>query len=107
MNQSEHLLTCVSEECGEIAQIALRMSQAAHKALRFGLDDGYPESDRTNRADLVREANDLFGALERLQEAGVDLPGLFDRSAIDAKKSKITKWMGHAESLGTLHREEG
>lgn len=102
MNAQEHLLTCVAEEGNEVAQIASRISQAAHKALRFGLDDGYPDTDRTNRSDLVREVNDLIGALEALQEAGVALPGLYDRAAIDAKKAKIKKWMGYAEGKGTL-----
>jgi hypothetical protein len=96
--------TCVAEECSELAQNALRVAQAANKALRFGLDDGYPRTDRTNRADLVREFNDLVDALEGLQDCGVELPGLFDRAAIDAKKAKILKWMGHAESIGTLQR---
>ncbi len=103
MNSAEHLLTCVNEESGEIAQIALRLSQATCKALRFGLDDGYPGTDRTNRMDLVREVNDLIGALEGLVEAGVELPGLFDRAAIEAKKAKISKWMEHAKARGALH----
>jgi len=104
VNHSEHMLTCVAEECSEVAQISLRLAQAANKALRFGLHDGYPDTERTNRNDLVREFNDLVGALEGLQECGVELPGLFDRTAIDAKKAKILKWMEHAESLGTLLR---
>lgn len=102
MNESEHLLTCVNEECAEVAQIALRIVQATDKALRFGLDDGYPNTDRTNRSDLVREFNDLVGALEGLQAVGVELPGLFDRAAIDAKKTKIIHWMKHAEERGAL-----
>jgi hypothetical protein len=106
MNTKEHLLTCVSEESGEIAQIALRISQASCKALRFGLDDGYPGTDRTNRLDLVREFNDLVGALEGLEAAGVELPGLFDRKAIEAKKQKILKWMGHARASGSLKDED-
>lgn len=50
----------------------------------------------------MREFNDLVGVLEGLQEAGVELDGLFDRVSIDAKKAKIIKWMGHAEQHGTL-----
>jgi hypothetical protein len=100
--KNEHQLTCVNEESGEIAQIALRISQATCKALRFGMDDGYPGTDRTNRMDLVREVNDLIGALERLVEAGVEMPGLFDREAIEAKKKKIEKWMSHAKKNNAL-----
>lgn len=105
MNHQEHLLTCIAEEGGELAQAALQLSQAAHKALRFGVDDGYPGTDRTNRGDLVRETNDLIGVLEALQEAGVALPGLFDRASIDAKKSKVSQWMGYAYGLGTLDQD--
>ena len=53
--------------------------------------------------DLVREVNDLIGALECLVEAGVELPGLFDRTAIEAKKAKIAQWMEHAKARGALH----
>jgi hypothetical protein len=79
MTTQEHLLVCLMEECAEIAQVATRITQAAAKALRFGLDNGYPGTDRTNRADLVREINDLMGVIEAIQEAGVELSGLFDR----------------------------
>ncbi len=85
-----------------MAQVALRIAQAANKAVRFGMDDGYPDTHRTNRADLVREVNDLLGALEGLREVGIELPGLYDRAAIEAKKAKIKKWMGYAEQVGTL-----
>lgn len=102
MNTQEHLLTCVGEEAVEIVQIGTRISQATSKALRFGLDDGYPQTDRTNRSDLVREVNDLIGALEALQDAGVELPGLFDRTAIEAKKARIAHWMEHAKNTGAL-----
>lgn len=100
MNVLEHLLTCVAEEGCEIGQ-------AAHKAQRFGLEDTNPKTGNTNRQDLVAEVNDLLGALELLQEHGVDLSGLFDRAAIDAKKAKIITWMGHAEAVGTLQRGDG
>lgn len=105
MTPTEHVLAVVEEECGEIAEVALRAGKAASKALRFGPDDGYPGTDRTNRADLVREVNDLLGSLELLQEHGVELPGLFDRVAIDAKKARVRHWMGHAHSLGRLSHE--
>lgn len=77
------------------------MIQAATKAQRFGLDDGYPGTDRTNRQDLVNESNDLIGALEHLSERE-ELQGLFDRKMIDAKKEKIKKWHQHAIITGAL-----
>lgn len=95
MNLLEHLLTCTAEEGGEV-------SQAAHKALRFGLDDINPKTQRTNRADIVAEFNDLVGVLELLQEQGVELPGLFDREAIESKKQRVRHWLGHSAVVGTL-----
>ncbi len=97
MNTIEHLLTCVADEGCEI-------SQAVHKALRFSLNDTNPKTGNTNLADIVAEVNDLLGALELLQENGVELPGLFDRVAIDAKKAKVMAWMMHSESVGALQR---
>jgi hypothetical protein len=106
MTPTEHVLAVVEEECGEVAEIALRMSRAASKALRFGPEDGYPGTERTNRSDLVREFNDLLGSLELMQEQGIELPGLFDRAAIDAKKARVRQWMEHARSLGRLSEPE-
>lgn len=97
MNLTEHLLTCAAEEGCEIGQ-------AGHKALRFGLDDINPKSRQTNRQDLVTEVNDLLGVLEMLQEHGVELPGLFDRRAIEAKKLRVLTWMEHSLAVGALQK---
>lgn len=114
MNRVEHAMTVAAEECSEVAQAALDADipglarQAAHiaqtigKALRFGINDGYPGAGSTNGENLVREVNDLIGALEVMIEEGIPLPGLLDRAAIDAKKARIRHWMGHAAALGTL-----
>ena len=95
MNTTEHLLVCANEE-------GLEIGQAADKALRFGLHDGYPETDRTNITDFVAEVNDLVGVLELMQENGIKLPNLFDRLAIEAKKARVNKYMDVARRLGTL-----
>jgi hypothetical protein len=105
MNVSEHLITCLAEESGEIAQIAGRISQAAHKALRFGLNDGYPGTNRTNLRDMVQEFNDLIGVIELMHEEGIVLDGLYDRAAIEAKKEKVRMYMVYAEDRGCLQRE--
>lgn len=89
MNRKEHLVTCVAEEANEIAIAAHNISHAAHKALRFGLNSNYMTPKVTNLDDIVREVNDLIGTLELLQEAGVEMPMLYDRAAIDAKKARI------------------
>jgi hypothetical protein len=64
MNKTDYLLTCLAEEAGEI-------TQAVGKSLRFGLEDGYPETSRTNRTDLQAELNDLFALVELLQNENV------------------------------------
>lgn len=102
MTRNDHLLVILSEEAHEISMAAGRVGQAASKALRFGLQDGYPGTERTNCADLVGEVNDLIAMCEMLMESGVELPGLLDRKAIDAKKAKVERFLAHSTNLGRL-----
>jgi len=95
VNTDEHLMVCAIEE-------SLEIGQAACKALRFGVNDGHPGTNRTNINDFIMEVNDLMGVLELIEENGVKLPNLFDRKAILAKKEKVIKFMGVARDLGTL-----
>jgi len=95
MNIKEYLLVCVNEE-------GLEIGHAADKALRFGLHDGYPGTDRTNITDLVAEINDLIGVLELMRENGIELPKLFDRLDIETKKARVNKYMAVSKNLGTL-----
>lgn len=83
---------------------SLKWPRPDTKTLRFGLDDINPKTGRTNRIDLVAEVNDLLGVLELLQDNGVMLDGLFDRDAIEAKKSRVLTWMDHSAATGTLQR---
>jgi len=96
MTESEHLLTCLAEEAGEIVQ-------ACAKALRFGLDDGYPGTDRTNAGDISKECTDLMAVLELLHEHG-DLEWLLPDCAkrMEAKKAKVREFMEYARKRGTL-----
>lgn len=109
MNKIEHLTVCASEEAGEIAEIAFELGQVAlklskdfHKALRFGYNDIDPARNKTKIELLAAEFNDLIGCMELLEESGIKFPGLFDRSAIDAKKAKVTHFLGVAKELGTV-----
>ena len=95
MNRTEHLLVCLAEECAEVGQ-------AASKALRFGLTDQPPGGGLRNNEYIVRELNDVLAIVEMLGEHGVELIGMFDRVAIDAKKAKVKNYMFYAESRGTL-----
>lgn len=94
MTRQEHLLTCLAEEAAEI-------QQAVSKALRFGLDDGYPGTDRTNAEDIAKEIIDFLSIVELLTEARV-LPVIPSMKAIEAKKEKVRQYMEYAKDRGTL-----
>ena len=95
MNLTEHLLTTLAEEATEVAQ-------ACAKALRFGLEDGYPGTDRTNRGDIARELADMRGVIEMLAEQGVQFPEASDQTLVARKKLQVRKFLGYAFSRGSL-----
>lgn len=95
-------MVCGNEEAGEVAVAALAVAKALSKALRFGQTDTNPERNMTAEEVLAAELNDLEAVVEMLQDAGVPLPGLHDRDAIEAKKRKVRKLMGYAERQGSL-----
>jgi NTP pyrophosphatase (non-canonical NTP hydrolase) len=98
MNRQEHLLACLAEEAGEIVQ-------AVGKALRFGLQDGYPGTSRTNEQDIKDECNQLLAVFEMLK---CDVFKMADdeisRTAktIDKKQKKVLEYMEYAEKTGAL-----
>lgn len=94
MNRTEHLLSCLAEECAEVAQ---RVS----KALRFGLDEVQPGQPHTNAQRIGQEFHDLLAVVEMLEEEGsLDRPT--DTHAIERKKAKVLAFMEYAEQCGTL-----
>jgi NTP pyrophosphatase (non-canonical NTP hydrolase) len=93
MNRQQHLLIKIMEECGEI-------QQAASKALLFGLDDGYPGTDRKNITDLGNELNDLAAVVDMLTTDGLDLHA--DEKRIYEKKAKVEHWMLYSSERGIL-----
>lgn len=95
MNTKEHLLVCLIEECAEI-------QQAASKALRFGLDDGYPGSDTTNSQDMGREITDLIAVIDLCREHGMALQPLEFMTMYDEKIQKVNAYMQYARERGTL-----
>jgi hypothetical protein len=97
MTKREHLLVCLIEECGEVIQ-------AASKALRFGLDDGYPGTGRTNVNDIARELDDLDAIQRMLINDGVDLHP--DDSQILAKMQKVELYQKYAIERGTLEKQK-
>ncbi len=95
MNKTEHLLTCLAEECAEVGQ-------AAAKALRFGIGDMPPNGGLPNNEYIVREVNDVLAIIELLIDHGLKLDGIGDQVSIDEKKAKVAHFMEYAEKRGTL-----
>jgi hypothetical protein len=92
MNCSEHLLTCLAEECSEIAQ-------EVAKALRFGLDDKKSGQDLTNAQRIAQEFNDLLAVYDMLRHEGL-LPS--PSTAFAPKQMKVENFMQYAKARGTL-----
>jgi len=101
MNEIEHLLTILSEECAELAKCAA-------KAQRFGLNDIEPGLTETNADRIMAEFHDVLAAMEMLSDS---VPGMGDlgvyasprvRDAIYAKVEKVQKWMNYSREQGTL-----
>lgn len=59
MSREQLLLTCLAEECAEVAQ-------ACSKAIRFGMEASHPDYDYTNRQKLRHELGDLLGVCDML-----------------------------------------
>ena len=84
--ETNYLLTCLSEECGEIIKEAC-------KGIRFGLDSHYPGKIATNAECLLQEFHDLWAIIEILQDQRV-IPKYSEESQKfqkEAKKEKILK----------------
>jgi len=95
MTEIEHLLICLSEECAEI-------QKAISKALRFGLDDGYPGGKTTNLEDIIKELNDLEGVLQLLAPKIFTFSNFSNSIEIAKKKDKVKEFMEYAKKRGTL-----
>jgi hypothetical protein len=94
----QHLLSCLAEECAEVAE---RVS----KALRFGIGEVQPGQSLTNAERIVVEFQDLMGVAKMLHDRGVlNLDG-DDSDALLAKEAKVKKFMVYAKSIGALTGE--
>jgi len=92
MDKLEHIVTCISEECAEISQIA-------SKSLRFGLNDTYEEKSNIER--LNEEINDPIAVIELLSEECDVVIKVNDRH-IEEKKAKVLRYMRYPRERGTL-----
>lgn len=95
MNRQEHLLTCLAEECAEVAQ---RVS----KALRFGLLEIQPGQPLTNQERINEEIYDLLSVIDILEGHGILLDLDYDADRFTRKQAKIEKFMAYAAEQGAL-----
>ena len=93
MTETEHLLSCLAEECAEVGQ---RVS----KALRFGLREIQPGQALTNVERIAAELQDVMAVAGMLASRGV-LPDA-NPKALVTKIQKVEKYMEYARSIGTI-----
>jgi hypothetical protein len=95
MNRTEHLLTCLAEECAEVGQ---RVS----KALRFGLSEVQPGQPLRNSDRIEEELRDLFAVASILAAEGVIGWCLPEQIEVSTKLAKIEKFMSISREQGVL-----
>jgi hypothetical protein len=95
MDRTEHLLTCLAEECAEVAQ---RVS----KALRFGLHEVQRGQGQTNVGRICDELGDLIAVAAILRDERILGDFLPDADAIGAKLDKIERFMAISREQGVL-----
>jgi NTP pyrophosphatase (non-canonical NTP hydrolase) len=92
VNRAEHLLTCLAEECAEVAQ---RVS----KALRFGLSEVQPGQASDNADRIADEVGDLISVIGILVDEGIIPDPIPDQRE---KLAKIERFMAISREQGTL-----
>lgn len=97
MNKEQMLLTLLSEECVEVAQLA-------SKSIRFGLDSCDPTTGKSNVNALHQELIDIISVVQYLNyehDFNFDFDNI-DWKAVSAKKERIDKYMKYSSDLGRL-----
>ncbi len=96
MNTKEHLLVCLMEECAEI-------QQAASKALRFGLEDGYPGANTTNVEDIEIEIIELIAVIDMCRSRKIISEPVEGASIYSAKLTRVEAYFKYARTTGALN----
>jgi len=88
MTREQHLLTCLAEECAEVAQ-------RASKAIRFGMEEVQPFMVANNQKRLEMELGELLGV--------ADMLGLVPHPTSRAEKaSRVNRYMELSRKLGQV-----
>jgi NTP pyrophosphatase (non-canonical NTP hydrolase) len=96
MNRLEYLLTCLAEECSELAI-------ECSKSKRFGLDS-YGENDTvalrySNSENLVKNFVDVYAIIKMLDQEGY-INSNFTAFQVAAKIDKVNKYYNISKQLG-------
>lgn len=97
VNKSEYLLVCLMEECAEI-------QQAASKALRFGMENGHPDGQHSNRAELSKEIGELDNLVEMLSDRDL-IHGESRLHGFLSKRKRLEEYMRVSCQCGTLEED--
>jgi len=95
MTRDEHLLSCLAEECAEVAQ---RIS----KQLRFGSFEQQAGQALNNIERTTEELFDLTAVATICERAGLVLGVMPNEAAIQRKMAKIEKYFAISREQGTL-----
>ena len=99
MNRNEYISICAMEECSEVAQAISKLNRFGN-----GLSKG---SMLLNSEKLIHEFNELFAAIQMMQEEGI-IPHEHDLlipDVIEAKKRRINLYYNESLALGTAQGE--
>ena len=96
MNKREYLLTCLSEECCEVAQVTAKIQ-------KFTLEGCHPDTPQTNNEQqLVDELNDLQAVINMLVDDGAIPMRWYNLNKQAGKKERVEEYMLLSDKLGTL-----
>ena len=96
LNNEQHLLICLAEEAGEVAQ-------AAAKCLRFGMTMCNPETGVTNMDHLILEINQLKAVEGTLKAYGLlKSNSALDKETVKNKLEALVKYGNISKELGIL-----
>lgn len=96
MNEKEHALTVLMEECSEV-------QKAITKALRFGLTHYWEAEGKLNKEAIEDELRDVLFMMNRCFELGlIEHPDNLEPSAKFEKSQKFERTLAMSRRIGTV-----